>query len=108
MLPVAEVKAKFSEMFDRVEHTHERITVTGNGRRAEVLDHPEELDSLEGTLELLSDPAALAQLHESRRALAAGTSWAPTNCAPATWRGEQRRPRALSAPNHGLAERQLA
>lgn len=72
VLPLAEVKAKFSEMIDRVEHTHDRITVTRNGRRAAVLISPEELDSLEDTLELLSDPAALAQLRDSQLALAAG------------------------------------
>ena len=71
-LPLAEVKAKFSEMVDRVEHTHDRIIVTRNGRRAAVLISPEELESLEDTLELLSDPSAMVQLHESRRALAAG------------------------------------
>ena len=32
VLPLAEVKAKFSEMVDRVEQQHERITVTRNGR----------------------------------------------------------------------------
>jgi prevent-host-death family protein len=72
VLPLAEVKAKFSEMIDRVEHTHERITVTRNGRRAAVLISPEDLDSLEDTLDLLSDPTALAQLRESQLALAAG------------------------------------
>ena len=71
-LPLAEVKAKFSEMVDRVEQTHDRIIVTRNGRRAAVLISPEELESLEDTLELLSDPSAMAQLDESRRALAAG------------------------------------
>ncbi len=70
-LPLAEVKAKFSEMVHRVEHTHDRITVTRNGRRAAVLISPEELESLEDTLELLSDPLAMAQLNESRLALAA-------------------------------------
>ena len=71
-LPLAEVKAKFSEMIDRVEHTHDRITVTRNGRRAAVLISPEELESLEDTLELLSDPAAVRQLNESRLAYATG------------------------------------
>jgi antitoxin YefM len=71
-LPLAVVKAKFSEMVDRVEHTHDRITVTRNGRRAAVLISPEDLESLEDTLELLSDPVAMAQLSESRLALAAG------------------------------------
>ena len=72
MLPLAEVKAKFSEMVDRVEHTHDRITVTRNGRRAAVIISAEELQSLEDTLELLSDPAAMAQLEESRAAYSSG------------------------------------
>ncbi len=71
-LPLAEVKAKFSEMVDRVEHTHDRITVTRNGRRAAVLISPQELEALEDTLDLLSDPAAMAQLAESEREFAAG------------------------------------
>jgi len=65
-LPLAEVKAKFSEMVDRVEHTHDRITVTRNGRPAAVLISPEELVSIEDTLDLLSDPDALAELRASR------------------------------------------
>ncbi len=72
ILPLASVKSKFSEMVDRVEHTHDRIIVTRNGRPAAVLISPEELESLEDTLELLSDPEAMRQLDESRRAYAAG------------------------------------
>ena len=71
-LPLANVKSKFSEMVDRVEHTHDRIIVTRNGRPAAVLISPEELASLEDTLELLSDPDAMRQLDESRQAYAAG------------------------------------
>ena len=71
-LSLANVKSKFSEMVDRVEHTHDRIVVTRNGRPAAVLISPEELESLEDTLELLSDPEAMRQLEESRRAHADG------------------------------------
>jgi antitoxin YefM len=71
-LPLAEVKSKFSEMIDRVEGTHDRITVTRNGRPAAVIVSPEDLEALEDTLDLLSDPAAVAQLHESKKAHAAG------------------------------------
>ncbi len=71
-LPLAQVKSKFSEMVDRVEHTHDRIVVTRNGRPAAVMISPEELDSLEDTLELLSDPDAMAQLSEARDAHAVG------------------------------------
>jgi antitoxin YefM len=69
---LAEVKAKFSEMVDRVEQTHDRITVTRNGRAAAVLISAEELSSLEDTLDLLSDPEAVAQLAESQKAHAEG------------------------------------
>lgn len=55
-------------MVDRVEHTHDRIIVTRNGRPAAVLISPDELASLEDTLELLSDPEAMHQLAESQKA----------------------------------------
>jgi prevent-host-death family protein len=71
-LPLANVKSKFSEMVDRVEHTQDRIIVTRNGRPAAVLISTDELASLEDTLELLSDPEAMRQLDESRRALQDG------------------------------------
>jgi antitoxin YefM len=71
-LPLANVKSKFSEMVNRVEHTHDRIIVTRNGRPAAVLISPDELASLEDTLEMLSDPEAMAQLEESKRAYRSG------------------------------------
>lgn len=71
-LPLAEVKAKLSEMVDRVEHTHDRITLTRNGRPAAVLISPVELASLEDTLELLSDADVMKQLRAADAALAAG------------------------------------
>ncbi len=72
VLPLAEVKAKFSEMVDRVEQQHERITVTRNGRPAAVLMSAEELEALEDTLELLSDPSAMAGIEEARLDVRAG------------------------------------
>jgi prevent-host-death family protein len=69
---LAHVKARFSEMVDRVEHTHDRVTVTRNGRPAAVLISPDDLASLEDTLDLLSDPQAMAQLRESRLAHESG------------------------------------
>ena len=59
-------------MVDRVEHTHDRIVVTRNGRPAAVLVSPAELASLEDTLELLSDPEAMRQHGESRQAYEEG------------------------------------
>lgn len=74
VLPLAEVKAKFSEMVDRVEHQHDRITVTRNGRPAAVLMSADDLAALEDTLELLSDPAAMAEIEQARRDVVAGNT----------------------------------
>ncbi len=71
-LPLAEVKSKFSEMVDRVEHTHDRIVVTRNGRPAAVMISPDELASLEDTLDLLSDTDAMHELADARRSHDAG------------------------------------
>jgi antitoxin YefM len=65
--PLAEVEAKFSEMVDRVEQQHDRISVTRHGRPAAVLMGADDLAALEDTLELLSDPAAMADVAPARR-----------------------------------------
>ena len=72
VLPLAQVKSRFSEMVDRVEYTHDRIVVTRNGRPAAVMISPDDLASLEDTLELLSDPEAMRELADARTAHAAG------------------------------------
>lgn len=66
------VKERFSEFVDRVDRDHERIVVTRNGRPAAVIISPDDLDSLEDTLALLSDTEAVKALAEAERAVAAG------------------------------------
>ena len=66
------VKDRFSEFVDRVDREHERVIVTRNGRPAAVLISPDDLDSLEETLELLSDTDALRELVEAEAAVASG------------------------------------
>jgi len=46
--------------------------VTRNGKPAAVLISPDDLDSLEETLAILSDPVAMEQVRESEKSLAAG------------------------------------
>lgn len=75
VLPLAEVKAKFSEMVDRVEQQHDRITVTRNGRPAAVLISADDLAALEDTLDLLSDPVAMADIAQARRDVVAGKTF---------------------------------
>lgn len=67
-----EVRDHFSEVVDRVEHEHERVTITRNGRPAAVLLSPEDLAELEETLAVLSDPEALADIREADAAYRRG------------------------------------
>lgn len=60
-----EVRDHFSEVVDRVENHHDRVTVTRNGRPAAVILSPDDLAQLEETLEILSDPEALADIREA-------------------------------------------
>ena len=71
-LPLSSVKAHLSELVDRVEDQHDRVVVTRNGKPAAVLVSPEDLESLEETLAILSDPVTMEQIRESEKSLAAG------------------------------------
>lgn len=71
-LPLAEIKARLSEIVDKVERQHERVTLTRNGRPAAVLISPEDLEALEDTLDLLSDPKAMREIERARQELAKG------------------------------------
>ncbi len=71
-LPLAEIKARLSEIVDWIETDHERVTLTRNGRPAAVLISPEDLEALEDTLELLADPKARADIGRARKEIQAG------------------------------------
>ncbi len=66
---LANVKAKLSAYVDAVHSTHDRVTITRNGEPVAVLISPAELESIDATLEVLSDPTvSLAEfLAESAR-----------------------------------------
>ncbi len=70
--PLRAVRDHLSEVVDRVEHHHERVTITRNGHDAAVLVSPEDLAELEETLSVLSDPEALADIREADAAYARG------------------------------------
>ena len=67
---LASVNARLAAFVDSVEVTHERIAITRNGEPAAVLISPEDLESLEETIALLSDPEAMAEIDEARRGIA--------------------------------------
>lgn len=71
-MPLSEVKARLSEIADEVATTHERVQVTRNGRDYVVLLAAEDLESLEATLELLSDREAQSRVRRSERDIEQG------------------------------------
>jgi antitoxin YefM len=71
-LPFSEVKAHLSEVADRVEREHDRILVTRNGRPSFVLLSPDDLASLEETVDILQDDELKDSLRTSRQQAAAG------------------------------------
>lgn len=71
-LPLSEAKARLSQIADEVHRTHERVTITKNGRSYLVLMSAEDLESIEATLELLADAEAVRRVEQGRQDLAAG------------------------------------
>jgi PHD/YefM family antitoxin component YafN of YafNO toxin-antitoxin module len=60
-----------------VDRTHERVHITRNGREYVVLISAEDLESIEATLELLSDPAAQQRIAQAQQEIARGEGLTP-------------------------------
>lgn len=71
-LPLAEIKKRLSEMVDRVENHQDRVVLTRRGRPAAVLISPDDLASMEETLDILSTPNALGEIREAQADIDAG------------------------------------
>jgi antitoxin YefM len=69
---LADAKNRLSEIIQTAVTTHERVTITKNGKPAVVLLSVEDLESLEETLAVLSDDWLMAGIREGEAALAAG------------------------------------
>jgi len=69
---LANVKAHLSAIVGSVHDTHERVVITRNGEPAAVLVSPDDLASLEETLDILSDKALRAQVARARAEIDAG------------------------------------
>lgn len=67
-----DVRDHLSEVIDRVEHHHERVVVTRKGKPAAVIMSPEDLAQLQATIDVLSDPLALADIREADASYARG------------------------------------
>ena len=69
---VRTVKARFSEFLDLVVLEREQVTITRNGRPEAVLMSLRQLESMQATIEYLSDPEAIAAVERGRRDFAEG------------------------------------
>jgi antitoxin YefM len=71
-LSLSSAKAHLSELVGRVQREHDRVVITRNGVPAAVLVSPDDLEGLEETLGVMSDPVLMAQIRESHEALERG------------------------------------
>jgi antitoxin YefM len=69
---LAEIKNRLSEYVDRVEREHERVVITKHGRPAAVVISVDDLESLEETLAIMSNPELMAQIREADADVKAG------------------------------------
>jgi len=65
-LPLSEVKTHLPELVAAVQEREEEVVVTKNGRPAAVLINVDEYARIKETLDVLSDPALMSQIAESR------------------------------------------
>ena len=73
-LSLAQAKAHLSELVGDVETEHRRVVITKHGRPSVVVLAVDDLEALEETLDLLSDPEAMTDLREAARTRQAGES----------------------------------
>ena len=71
-VPLAEAKAHLSELVGRVRDEHERIVVTVHGQPSAILMATDDVDALEETIAILSDPSTMAELRTAEQEEAAG------------------------------------
>ncbi len=57
-----------------MERQHDRVVLTRNGRPAAVIMSPADLEALEDTIDLLSDPDAMREIAEARQDVRDGRS----------------------------------
>ncbi len=73
-LSLADAKAHLSEVVEGVETEHRRVVITKHGRPSVVVLAVADLEALEETLDILSDPEAMADLREAEEARRSGDS----------------------------------
>jgi antitoxin YefM len=71
-LPLADARARLSEIVSDAETTHERFEITRNGRPAAVLLGADDYEAMRETIAILSDSDLVASVREGLTELHAG------------------------------------
>jgi antitoxin YefM len=71
-MPLADVKNRLSEVVDRLEREHGRVVITKHGRPAAVVMSVEDLEGLEETLDILSDPKLMRRIRKAQAEVETG------------------------------------
>lgn len=74
-IPITEAKAHIADLADRVAREHDHFTITRNGRADVMLISVAEYESMQETLDILSDSETLADLRQSKQDLADGNTF---------------------------------
>lgn len=72
VLPLAEAKAKLSQLVSDVVSRDEEITITRNGRAVAVLVSAEEFDRWRETVDIFADPDLVNEIRKGMADLRAG------------------------------------
>lgn len=73
-MPLADVRNHLSEVVERLEREHGRVVITKHGRPAAVVLSVEDLEGLEETLDILSDPRLMLRVRKADAEVDAGES----------------------------------
>ncbi len=65
-MPLADVKNRLSEVVERLEREHGRVVITKHGRPAAIVLNIEDLEGLEETLSVLSDPKLMRRVRQGQ------------------------------------------
>lgn len=72
ILPLNEVKTRFSAIADEVAATHDRVVVTRNGKPHVMVIAIEDFESLQMTREILATPGALQDIRNGAKDIERG------------------------------------
>lgn len=64
-MALADVKNRLSEVVERIEREHGRVVITKHGRPAAVVMSVDDLESIEETLDVMSNAALVAEIREA-------------------------------------------